>query len=487
MPSPPLTSPYAPNHLNEAFKIADLIRQQGYTAADRPEVVRRPGAGMIAADLVIGAGSMAMNAIERRDQKRKILAENQKIADAMASGEELNLPELVRTLGLERAKEIVPMVEASLARRQALEDRRLAASEKANEKGMWQMSMDALAQPGADKYKIQQQYAGQTGKTLPLKDLLPDPKEARDLKDEEELAAHVEAINGGANAEAMNRNLLARTGGRVSIPVNMMPKVPEPVKPAARGSFEDYVNRYAKARDLDPDNLSDKHIEEARKLYNQADDRPNITVNTPSPYQEFGMTERLAGAWTKANAPVKEMDRQLRIMRTGLEQFTTGKDTVGGSQAVINTISKMLDAESVVREAEYLRTFEGQSWLNRIRGFIDTAKSGGANVDPSVLKGLVESSEGFLSAMKSYNAGTRRRIESQAKKYNLDPANIFDDLLIGDGTGGGTGDGAGGTGGTGGGTGGTGGAGGGTGGGAGTTPAAGGPPRSGAILGITRK
>lgn len=46
------------------------------------------------------------------------------------------------------------------------------------------------------------------------------------------------------------------------------------------GSFEDYVARYAAAKGKTADSLTTADIEDARKRYQQADDRPRITVNT---------------------------------------------------------------------------------------------------------------------------------------------------------------------------------------------------------------
>ncbi len=151
----------------------------------------------------------------------------------------------------------------------------------------------------------------------------------------------------------------------------------------------------------------------------------------PTDAQSFGMSERLAKAWSTANQPVKEMDRQLRIMRTGLNRFRKG-DTNGGSQAVLVTFQKILDPTSVVRESEYARTTEGQALLSKIEGYATRLAKGGTTLTDPELAAMVQTAEEMLSGMSQWSAGTRQRIGAQAAKYKLDPATIFDDVLAGE-------------------------------------------------------
>jgi hypothetical protein len=224
---PPLVSPYAPgpNRMNDAFRIADLIRQQGRSAAEQ-----QGRKGAIVADLVTGAGGMVVGAMQRRDDAR----EASDIATMINSGN-ADLGSIIKRVGVEKAKTLVPMIEAHLTRLQAIEDRKqaladkqLAASEKANEKGMWQMSADALRQPGADRYAIQDQYFGQTGKTLPMSDLVADPKVAaaerqKQMDDAMILRAGDALRQPNANPKAINQELWSETGGRETIPKELLP------------------------------------------------------------------------------------------------------------------------------------------------------------------------------------------------------------------------------------------------------------------------
>jgi hypothetical protein len=217
----PLTSPYAPDssRVNQAFRIADLIRQQGYSAAETK------GRGLATvSDLVVGGGDLILGSMQRRDDQRRFAAENEQIADLLASGQDVDLSAIIRRVGVDRAKQIVPMVEASIARRQAIEDRQQALAdkqqtirEKANERGMDQMSAAALGL-GADPYAVQQQHFGETGKVLPVKDLLPDPAKAADARARADAAG---ALQGGADPRDVNQNFWGATGQ--AMPESLLP------------------------------------------------------------------------------------------------------------------------------------------------------------------------------------------------------------------------------------------------------------------------
>jgi len=192
---------------------------------------------------------------------------------------------------------------------------------------------------------------------------------------------------------------------------------------ATVGSFEDYVQRtYG-------DSPTPQQILQARKDYNQSDDRSRAGGG-PTDYQAFGMGERLAGTWTKASQPVREMRRQLNIMRTGLDRFRNG-DKNGGSQAVLVTFQKILDPTSVVRESEYARTTEGQALMDRIQGYTTRLAQGGTTLTDREMAEMVQTAQQFLAGSEQLMAGTRRRIEDTARRYQLDPALVFDDVLTG--------------------------------------------------------
>lgn len=140
--------------------------------------------------------------------------------------------------------------------------------------------------------------------------------------------------------------------------------------------------------------------------------------------QRFQATEKLSGDWQKIQAPTREMQRQFQLMQTGLKRFNEG-DKIGGSQAVLVTFQKILDPTSVVRESEYARSGEGLSLANRLEGYIQRLKEGGAGVPPAELAAMVETGRQFLAGLQTWNDAERARIEGTAKGYGIDPGQVF--------------------------------------------------------------
>jgi hypothetical protein len=208
------------------------------------------------------------------------------------------------------------------------------------------------------------------------------------------------------------------------------PKSDKPLNPRALQAKNIVVNGKRITANFDPDD--GKYYDQEGKVIPNAllyDDEPGNGRGGPSDMQRFSMTERLAGGWTKANAPVKEMDRQLRIMRSGMTGYDT--DPNGASQSILVTFQKILDPTSVVRESEYARTTEGQAILDRLKGRVERALKGGTTLTKAELHALVGTAESIFKTMADWNAGTRRRIEAQAKQNGIDPALVFDDVLVG--------------------------------------------------------
>jgi len=128
--------------------------------------------------------------------------------------------------------------------------------------------------------------------------------------------------------------------------------------PAMAGSFEDYVQRkYGDAATPD-------QILEARKLYQQSDDRPRITVNTGQGGYPPAQQRRI-------DAVIKGFDAQPVVKRTQIMaeavSFADGMDintkNPSDDQALIYAFAKIMDPESVVREGEYATVQKyAQSW-----------------------------------------------------------------------------------------------------------------------------
>lgn len=153
--------------------------------------------------------------------------------------------------------------------------------------------------------------------------------------------------------------------------------------------------------------------------------RAGVAAGAPlSTAQRFQATTDLQTAWRKAEGPLREMQRQLELMETGLRRFREG-DKIGGSQAVLVTFQKILDPTSVVRETEYARTPQGLSLLQRIEGYRQRLIEGGAGVPDQELAAMTETARQFLQGMGDWNALERGRIQSTAQEYQIEPSLIF--------------------------------------------------------------
>lgn len=140
--------------------------------------------------------------------------------------------------------------------------------------------------------------------------------------------------------------------------------------------------------------------------------------------QRFDATTKLQESWRKLESPLREMDRQHKLMTVGLDRFKAG-DKIGGAQAVLVTFQKILDPSSVVRESEYARSPEGLSLMSRLEGLYERLKEGGAGVPEAELAGMVETARQFMESMKGWHDQERGVIEGTARDYKIDPQRIF--------------------------------------------------------------
>ncbi len=147
--------------------------------------------------------------------------------------------------------------------------------------------------------------------------------------------------------------------------------------------------------------------------------------------QQYQATNKLQRDYEKIRVPIREMDRQLRLMQSGLEQAKAGNMNAG-SQEVLVTFQKILDPASVVRESEYARSPQGQAYINRIKGFVDRATKGGPGVTLPELQGFVKAAEDMVSSMKGFTGSKRKQLEKTAAAFDLDPSLLFDDDDIAD-------------------------------------------------------
>ena len=202
---------------------------------------------------------------------------------------------------------------------------------------------------------------------------------------------------------------------------NEIPQEPVPEKVTKPSSAQEY--EYAKTQGY-TGSYQDYQTEDANRR------RSTVSVNagTPRPLTqtaEAGLIDKLSRAWGGVTKNATEMQRQLQIMRTGVQRFDA--DPNGASQAVLVTFQKILDPESVVRESEYARSPQGLAALQRIQGWWERFKDGGAGVPKAQLVEMVRTAEQFIANTKGGTEGARKRIEGVAKRYNIPSELVFND------------------------------------------------------------
>lgn len=204
------------------------------------------------------------------------------------------------------------------------------------------------------------------------------------------------------------------TPGQVFTPPAPMPSASAPNV----GSFEDYVTRRF------GQSPTPEQITQARKDYNQADDRPRVSVSVardrPTPTASLNATRALRNDYTRETRAAVTIDGQLKNMRSSLAAVKAGSSPAG-SQGVLVTFQKILDPISVVRESEYARSASGLSLLGRIEGKWEQIKNGGAGVRVSDLEQFVGLAEEFAKNQHASAREVKQQIDGIAKEYGLKP------------------------------------------------------------------
>jgi hypothetical protein len=81
-----------------------------------------------------------------------------------------------------------------------------------------------------------------------------------------------------------------------------------------------------------------------------------------------------------------------------------GKSKAAADQVLITAFNKMIDPDSVVREGEYARSVQGQSWWAQLVGRSESALSGGTGLTDSDREQIVSATENlFRDYINSYN------------------------------------------------------------------------------------
>lgn len=143
---------------------------------------------------------------------------------------------------------------------------------------------------------------------------------------------------------------------------------------------------------------------------------------------EAQIIQRLSNQWNTAVKPIKDLNRQVELMKTGMEAVKRG-DLAQGAQTVLVTFQKILDPPSVVRESEYMRSAAGQSMLNRVKGAYQQLTRGGAGVTPDQLQKFATlANEAAQAQLRAAGLPQiKSRLAKTAQRYSIPEELVFDE------------------------------------------------------------
>jgi hypothetical protein len=138
-----------------------------------------------------------------------------------------------------------------------------------------------------------------------------------------------------------------------------------------------------------------------------------------SRYQRLTAERNLRADADKVLAPIRDMNRQVMVMRAGMEQIQRTGRLDAGTQAIINTFNRIMEPGSVTREAEYLRSTLGQPLFESLSGRWQSLTKGGAGVTPESLGLLVDLAENIVDSLSSGADARMDDLRAQAEEFQL--------------------------------------------------------------------
>jgi hypothetical protein len=205
-------------------------------------------------------------------------------------------------------------------------------------------------------------------------------------------------------------------------PKEVKPENVEQFDVAYKGVLEEWK---AEGKNIADPAVQGKAVQEALKRNAAASKQGNasVVVNMPerpmTRGQRFDAEVRLRNEATKTLEPIREMNRQVTVMRAGLDHALRTKRLDAGTQAVINTFNRVMEPGSVTREAEYLRSTMGQPLFESLQGRWQAIFQGGAGVRPETLHLIVELSEEIADKLQASAEEPLRMISETATEFQI--------------------------------------------------------------------
>lgn len=212
---------------------------------------------------------------------------------------------------------------------------------------------------------------------------------------------------------------------------------PGKINPSNPGSFEDYTARYAADRGKTVQALTAADIEDARKRYMQADDRPRVTVNAPreiTPTARANVIGSRRNQWQRFAKAVTDRELAVAKVDAGLGALDRGNRNAA-TQAIILAFNKLQDETSVVREGEYARSEDLAPITNRIEAFFTKLTQGGGALTDRDLRALAAEAKATAQALGAISnraaADLRQGIEEELADYGIPASRVFGGSRVG--------------------------------------------------------
>lgn len=163
-----------------------------------------------------------------------------------------------------------------------------------------------------------------------------------------------------------------------------------------------------------------------------------VNVAKPDKPEDFSKDETALRKEFNQLPEVKQFSDLQRSYRSANQAYeaATSKNASGGSkaaadQALVTLFNKMLDPTSVVREGEYARSFQGQSAMARVQGYVEQTLQGGAGLTDENRKDMVDIAKRLFNDAEGIYTDSRDFYKSIATDQGLDPNRIFKPVTTG--------------------------------------------------------
>lgn len=238
--------------------------------------------------------------------------------------------------------------------------------------------------------------------------------------------------------ESANIPGLSGAGGKYSVKdtANGLLLIPDTLDP--NKSLDKQIKRYDAGVDYTKNAGDDKELlspTEAAALNlpygttkGEARAKGVIPKSTLNGQQKIDTEIELNKQYSAASKEYKTARQQAQAIDTAYksaaDSLAKGESINAASQTIITAFGKLLDPGSVVRETEYSRSPEGQSFLNKLDGKFTQLKQGGAGLTLESLKEFTDLGKQFLNSYQAAQDDAIGVIENQANSYGLDINNI---------------------------------------------------------------